>query len=185
MADNLSSLSKPDLIRLVKDLQVTVRWLKRLIRSSTGENAELYIVELLNGSPSIKEAAHDLTVRGGKRVEVKGSDLNTFRNKGSINDYRRWTWHNFLGSGGAKVYHRLILVGEPDKKSSMTYKDKDAPYVIFDVPFKWAYDVAKEKKSARFAFHLQGRSSSAKGARSREIWQFEVTREELVSRYKL
>ena len=59
MADNLSSLSKPELIDLVEDLQKTngvlerkVIWLKTLTRNSTGQNAELYILELLNGIPS-------------------------------------------------------------------------------------------------------------------------------------
>ena len=184
MADNLTSLSKPELIGLVEELECKVSWLKKLIRNSTGQHAEVYVTELLNGVPSIKNDAHDITVRGGMRLEVKGSAVNTFRNKGSTNDGRRWTWHNFLGVGGAKTYHSLILVGEADKKSLTTYEDKDAPYVIFDVPFKWACAVAKEKKSARFSFHLQARRSAAKGARSREIWQFEVTREQLVSRYR-
>lgn len=191
MVDNLLTRSKSELIDIIKDLQKKIQenkdyvnWRKRLSRGTTGENAEIYIADLLNGKPSIKEAAHDMTVRGGMRLEVKGSVVNIFRNQGSINDGRRWTWHNFLGSGGAKTYHSLILVGEADKESLTTYKDKDAPYVIFDVPFKWACAVAKEKKSARFAFHLQARRSAAKGTHSRAIWQFEVTREQLVSKYR-
>jgi hypothetical protein len=190
MADNLPSLSKPELIVLVKDLREEngrlerkVSWLKRLIRNSTGENAELSIAELLNAMHSEKNDAHDMTVRDGKLLEVKGSLCNHFNVKKG--DYWRWTWHNFLGSGGNKTYDRLILVGEADKKYIETYRDKKAPFVIFDVPFKWASDVAREKKTVKFAFHLQTKLSGAKSARCREIWKFEVTREELISRYKV
>ena len=190
MADNLSSLSKPELIDLVEDLQKTngvlerkVIWLKTLTRNSTGQNAELYILELLNGIPSIRNDGHDMIVRGGKLLEVKGSDCSHFKvNKG---DYHRWTWHNFLGSGGNKTYHRLILVGEPDKKYIETYKDKKAPFVIFDVPFEWANDFANNKKTKKFSFHLQSKKGGAKGIHLRKMWEFEVTREELISRYKL
>ena len=160
-------------------------WLKSLIRNSTGQNAELYIVELLNGMPSTKNDGHDVTVRGGKRLEVKGADINIFRNKGSINDGRRWTWHNFLGVGGAKTYDNLILVGEIDKNYIKDYKDKKSEFVIFDIPFEWAKDFASRKKTKIFTLHLQTKITGSRGIHLREIWQFEVTREALISKYKV
>lgn len=151
----------------------------------TGRAAEVFVGELLNAKATVRNADHDLIVKGKRRLEVKGSACNTF-NSGK-NWYRRWTWHNFMGVGKQqKTFHRLILVGEAPEDLRNEYLDPSSPYVIFDLSLAFAQRIAAERSNDRglFAFHVLARPGSAKSSASnRELWRYQVTRADLIARY--
>ena len=137
-------LSNPQLLRLVERLQKKVEVLEAQLKvlsmrkvatdrhaaNHTGRAAEFFVAELLNAKATVRNADHDLIVKGKRRLEVKGSACNTF-NTGKY-WYRRWTWHNFMGVGKQqKSFHRLILVGEAPEDLRNEYLDPLSPYAIF------------------------------------------------------
>ena len=154
--------------------------------NSTGKEAEDYVCRLLGAKATERNADHDFVI-GRRRFEIKGSKCNLFYpGPDQTYSYSRWTWHNFLGVGSKKTYHRLILVAEADPSRKATYRDKRSPYVIFDLPFAFAKKIASERARAdgRFAFHLISHREGAKSSvLCREMWKFEVTRAELKQRY--
>ncbi|HEV7402612.1 MAG TPA: hypothetical protein VGO11_06800 [Chthoniobacteraceae bacterium] len=101
-----------------------------LARAFAGERL---ISRLVGGTPTLYNAAHDVTVEvDGTRLEVKFSSLSeAFRGAKT----KRWTWHNPYGISGKKEYDRLILVGEADSRIRALRPGAD-PYVIFDIPFE-------------------------------------------------
>jgi hypothetical protein len=154
--------------------------------NSTGKEAEDYVCRLLGAKATERNADHDFVI-GRRRFEIKGSKCNLFYNDAAQTyAYCRWTWHNFLGVGSKKTYHRLILVAEADPSRKDTYQDKRSPYVIFDLPFAFAKKIAAERAQAdgRFAFHLiSHRDGARSSALCQEMWKFEITRAELKQRY--
>ena len=193
MADNLTSLSKPELVGLVKDLRNAnqvlrgrVLLLEKHASNSTGFEAEQFVAKLLNVDLTKRNAGHDLATQNGRKIEIKGSKSNVMMI--GAYQYRRWTWHNFLGIGKKpKIYDNLILVAQADPDCRSEYRDKTSDYVVFDVPFDWGKALSQEraKYNGRFSFPLMAKPSSAKSRRGLELWGFEVTRKELVSKYTL
>ena len=198
----LTSLTKAELIQRVRRMEKQALVLEEQIAALsrqplvthkhegavTGKAAEEFIAELLAGESTTRNAGHDLIVKGGQRVEVKGSKCNTFKNTADGPDRQSWTWHNFLGVGKQmKTYHRLILVGEAPPEHCTEFRDPMSPFVIFDVPIRIARQIASERRDERglFAYRLMARPSSAKSSRwNRVLWTYEVTRDELIARYR-
>lgn len=152
--------------------------------NSTGTLAEDYVCKLLGGKATERNADHDLVI-GRRRFEIKGSKCNMFYS--GVYSYTRWTWHNFLGIGSKKTFHRLILVGEADPAHRSTYRDPRSPYVIFDVPVSFAKEVAasRARYGSIFTFQLISHRDGAKtSALCKKMWDYEVTRSELKDRYR-
>jgi hypothetical protein len=116
----------------IRQLKERLQLLESKPTLQAGFSGEQIISKLVNGIPTAFHSPHDVTtVRRGKRLEVKFSNLNTAV-KGART--KRWSWANALGISGKKIYHRLILVGEADPE--VDYGDiENGPYIFFDVPF--------------------------------------------------
>lgn len=94
-----------------------------------GLRGETLIVKLTGGVPTGYKDPHDVTLKGGTRLEVKYSHVNA-PNRSKT---RRWNWHSVLGSANNKVYDYLVLVGEKDPRYDDQYPAGLAS-VIFLVP---------------------------------------------------
>jgi hypothetical protein len=116
----------------------------RVMEPLEGITAEVFVAELVGGAVTRGLAPHDIIGRDGTTFEVKFARLN-IPGKGRS---RRWPWRNALGSGGAKRYDRLILVGETDPRFRDRYLEPDSPYVIFDVPFEAVSSLMKDRQIA-------------------------------------
>ena len=193
-------LSRLQLLQLVGRLERRVKTLEAQVEilakekpatdrhqaNITGQSAEIFVAKLLNAEATLRNADHDMIVKNGLRLEVKGSACNTFRSGKYW--YRRWTWHNFMGIGKQqKFFHRLILVGEAPDDLREEYLDPLSPYVIFDLPFSFAQRIAADRSDERghFAFGVIASPDSAKSSASnRELWRHQVTQEQLISEYR-
>lgn len=169
--------------RQLATLTQQVRLASRHTSNSTGKQAEDFVCHLLGAKPTERNADHDLVI-GRRKFEVKGAKCAACR----VGDYfyNRWTWHNFLGIGKKKTFHRLILVGEADKQNQDTYRDPGSPYVIFDISMAFAQQIAESRANygGRFTFQLFTKRGGAKSSKlCQEIWKYEITRVELQQRY--
>jgi hypothetical protein len=102
--------------------------LKKRLDFARGVPAEDFIAELTRGKRSRYKDGHDVTTKGGYRLEVKSSNLHSPSSSKTL----RWTWDNLLGLHETKQYDFLVLVGEKDPRYEEQYPEM--PYVCFLVP---------------------------------------------------
>ena len=79
-------------------------------------------------------------------MEVKFSKLTVAVSKRKTKTYR-WNWAKVFGDKGNKVFDRLILVGEVHKECAYYYKDKNSPYIFFDIPYSEIMDFATKSNN--------------------------------------
>ena len=139
-------------------------------------SVEYQIARLIGGTLSDGLAAHDMVCARGKKFEVKFSRINA----GTIYS-KRWSWGHPLGAGGAKRFHRLILVGEVDTRYVSRYLDPKSPYVIFDVPFAAVRRLMRKDPIIQINTNPEPTSSSAAILL---FARFQITRRDLKARYK-
>ena len=108
----------------------------RLVGAFAGERL---ISRLVRGVPTLFNAAHDVTLADGTRLEIKFSRLG-LADPNAVT--KRWTWHNPYGISERKEYERLILVGETDPRTRHLFSS-DEPYIYFDVPFERVPDIRR------------------------------------------
>ena len=143
----------------------------------TGAFVEFFFATLIGGALTNGHANYDVRGADGTKFEVKFSRLNIPYEGANCH---RWTWTNLLGSGGAKKFHRLILVGQTDPRHRRDYCDPRSPYVIFDIPY---LSVARLMGNRRWV-----QISTNPGAKVSEIGRelfrrFHVSRAKLKERY--
>lgn len=168
------------LLDRVDDLELTVAALKERLRAAdplNGGVVEFYIAELIGGRLTMGLAPYDIVASNGTFLEVKFSRLG-IPHKASKS--RRWSWGHPLGEGGAKIFDRLILVGEVDEAYRAKYVDPSAPYVLFDVPYE---DVIAIQRILPIIQITTGPDSGWSPAKTRLFREFSVTPAELANRY--
>lgn len=143
---------------------------------SAPESAEYRISRLIGGTLTSGSAAHDIVCARGKKFEVKFSRLNA-----ANLTTRRWSWGHPLGSGGAKSFFRLILVGETDPRFARSYRCPKSPYVLFDIPFRSVRTIMR--RDALIQITTNPDRISAESARLL-FERYQVTSRELRERYK-
>ncbi|WP_213308656.1 hypothetical protein [Paraburkholderia sacchari] len=112
-------------------LEGEVEFLRTHPTIAQGIKGETLIVDVTNGVLGAYADAHDITVGGKTKIEVKFSKLNT-PVPGSTT--RRWNWSKPLGwKDKGKDYDFLLLIGEKDQRFEDQYY-AGAPYVFFMVP---------------------------------------------------
>jgi hypothetical protein len=112
-------------------LEREVDFLKTHPTISQGIKGETLIVDITGGTLGAYADAHDVTVGGKTKIEVKFSKLNSPVPGSST---RRWNWSKPLGwKDKGKDYDFLLLVGEKDQRFEDQYY-AGAPYVFFMVP---------------------------------------------------
>ncbi len=164
----------------IAELESTIKSLKERLRSAdplNGGVVEFYIADLISGRLTTGLSPHDIVSPNGLFLEVKFSRLGCPH---KTSESRRWSWGNPLGEGGAKVFDRLILVGEVDEKFRPRYRDPDSPYVIFDVPFEEVNDI---KRTLPIIQITTSPDSGWSRTKKRLFSEFAITRAELVERY--
>ncbi|HRQ89321.1 MAG TPA: hypothetical protein PLA50_11015 [Bacteroidia bacterium] len=125
----------------IEKLEQRLQFIESKPALKAGFNGERLISRLVDGIPTAFSTPHDVTtIRGGKLIEVKLSNLNLAYKGGKT---KRWTWHDPLGRKGRKKYHRLILVGKADPNVDYEEQFTD-PYIYFDVPFENAADLTRK-----------------------------------------
>jgi hypothetical protein len=116
---------------------------------------------------------HDL------RLEVKYSNSH-LAVRHSIT--RRWSWLDLFGRDGGKSYNRVILVGDADPRFVDLYKDRDSPFVMFDLSFE---DARKYYNFELGAIKLSTNPRTARTALANAFYNgFQVTRDELAAKYR-
>jgi hypothetical protein len=110
-------------------LKKEVEFFRRTPTLAQGLKGETLIANLTDGARTGYKDPHDVTVKGGDRLEVKYSHVNVPNSSTT----RRWNWHSVLGSAHNKKYEHLVLVGEKDPRYEDQYP-ADLPFVFFLVP---------------------------------------------------
>ncbi|WP_278378959.1 hypothetical protein [Stutzerimonas kunmingensis] len=147
-----------------------------------GIKGERIIVTLLGGTPSAKNAPHDIELKERDLLlEVKYANLNLAVPHSAT---QRWVWSKIFGEAGKKNYQRLILVGDIDLRYRESYMDSDSPYVLFDIPYEDA--VPLTIKTGRYrSISLTTNPAKAKSAGAPLFGKYQITFQDLESRYGL
>jgi len=145
-----------------------------------GIRGEQVVAELIGGSTTpVNERFDVLTPSKQVRLEVKYSNLNLAV---AGERTKRWTWANILGFDRAKVFESLILVGDADTRYHHLYRDRETPFIFFDVPYVDLSDVV------RFSPQLIQINTNPRTARTdvaKALYgRFQITRDELISKYR-
>lgn len=196
LADNSFSImkapSQQDLlaeIQSLKDANLRLRHEVEYLRLNPsiarGMRGETLVADFVGGVRSKRGAGHDvLTTDGLQLIEVKYSSLLQAIGGRPV---RRWVWTKLFGELGRKQYDRLLLVGESDSRFMDMYVDPTSPYVIFDIPYQNAIELAGGIKSGRYSqIQLTSNPSTVKSSRAKELFEvYQVPVWELRRRYSL
>lgn len=148
-----------------------------------GLKGESLIAGLASARFARKGSGHDLEQSGsGLLFEVKYSSLLRVAGDRPV---RRWAWTKFFGERSTKQYDRLLLVGEADSRYMEHYADPSSPYVLFDLPYAAAVELAGVAKPGRAGgIHLASNPVTARSPRASEMFcEFQVTTAEIRRRY--
>jgi hypothetical protein len=149
-----------------------------------GIRGETIFAKLLRATRAARGSPHDLVTRGGEfRLEVKYSSLlRTYSNR----EGRRWVWTKLFGEMGNKQFDRLLLIGDLDPQFRDTYLDPGSPYVIFDLPYQDALELADGAQPGRRSrLHLTTNPQTVTSWKSRALFNgFQVQVSELLRRYE-
>ncbi len=163
----------------VASLKEALAFHQRHSSTQTAKTGEEFLRKLLGGTFTQHNAGHDIEV-GSWQLEVKASDCSSIDNTRPLST-TRWTWHRIFGVGGRKSHNRLILLGKPDVRNRLKYRDPDSPYVIFDIPTDQARLLLELSKTP--FIQITTNPLGQRTEKGRLFWTFETTRKELVARY--
>jgi hypothetical protein len=147
-----------------------------------GAKGEAYVRWLVGGSAPVREREDkgDVVSANGTRLEVKAS-VHSNRKK-TCASTQSWTWGHPRGHSGKKNYHRLILLGRPDRRYRGAYRSKRAPWVIFDLPFRVVARLVGEKSSISITTNP---NSERLGSLTRMMFvKYQVSPSEIRFRYR-
>lgn len=148
---------------------------------AAGIAGEKIVSELIGGTMSAYAAGFDVKTYNGRLIEVKQS-----RGCRSVAGYPslRWQWAKVFGERGTKSYDYLLLIGDVDARYQHLYRDRNAPYVFFCVPF---VDVAALTRQGTRDSQMITLSTNPKGVRTDAGKKFysdhQITIGELKSRF--
>jgi hypothetical protein len=162
-------------------LREQVGFLQRHPTLAKGLKGELIVAKVVRGAMIAGNAPYDVLAKRGRfRLEVKYSGL-LVAVRGCKT--RRWVWTKLFGESGRKNYDRLILVGLADQRFSRIYKDRCAPFVLFDVPITEVVELSFSAGKYR-AIHLTTNPLTARSVRSSKLFgDYQVTASGLRARY--
>lgn len=164
-------------------LRSEVEFLRGNPTIAKGLKGESLIARLVSAHRSRRGAGHDLeSTEGNLLFEVKYSSLlSTIVGR----PIRRWVWTKIFGGLGRKRYNRLLLVGDTDPRFASSYADPLSPYVLFDLPYEAAVDIAGGVKPGRSgSIHLTTNPLTVKSLRARALFrEYQVSVSELKYRY--
>jgi len=175
------------LAKKIDELEEKVLQLKRVVKYhkshptlDKGLRGEKFILSLIKGKTLTgQNAASDIELKNGKKVEVKFSSLN----KVGKTTTKRWTWARIYGGRKRreKDWDYLILVGEKDRYY-YTYEEDNSPYVYFLLDRKAARRVIGESKSDMVNLTLsQNYHSSSQG---KKLLDYKRTPKEIEALFK-
>ncbi len=148
-----------------------------------GLRGESLIARLVSARRSKRGAGHDLELSESELCfEVKYSSLlSTIAGR----PIRRWVWTKIFGELGRKQYHRLLLIGDADPRFSAFYADPTSPYVIFDLSYEAAINIAGGIKPGRSgAIQLTTNPLTVKSPRALALFrEYQVSPSEFKHRY--
>lgn len=164
-------------------LRMELGFLREHPAIAKGLKGESLVASLLSLKHSRRGSGHDLQSRtGGLLFEIKYSSLLRAIGERPI---RRWVWTKLFGELGRKQYHRLLLIGDADPRFQSSYLDPNSPYVIFDLPYKNAVELAGGVRHGRAGqFQLTTNPRSVLSSRAQALFQvFQVSGAILKERY--
>lgn len=174
-----------ELLEENKRLKREVGFLRAHPTLAKGIRGETIFATLLRATRATRGAPHDLVTLGGElRLEVKYSSLlRTY----STREGRRWVWTKLFGEMGNKNFDRLLLIGDLDPHFRESYIDPGSPYVIFDVSYQDALELADGAQPGRKSrLHLTTNPRTVTSWRSRALFEsFQVPTSELLARYEI
>ena len=154
-----------------------------------GMRGESLVASWVNGVVTTHNASHDIELAGTLiKLEIKYSGLGFARRgiQAAGRETQRWAWSKPFGESGNKVYDRLILVGDKDPRHVGSYKDRECPYVLFDVPFDEIMPLTIQTNAGRYrSIQLTTNPKTARSADSLLFRKYQVTLGDLSERYGL
>ena len=149
-----------------------VKWL------ADGLRGEQIVAQLLTGKLTRHNARNDFLLNGKNLTfEFKFSNRNLVRSGAST---YRWTRAHVLGADGRKRYDHLILVGEADPRFRKNYKDANAPYVLFDLPFDNVEALTERFGAIQIITNPRGTWKS----KAKMLYEkYQITKQELLAKY--
>jgi hypothetical protein len=148
-----------------------------------GIKGETLIAQLLSAKRSMPGSGHDIATNGkGLLLEVKYSGLLSIMTDRPI---KRWVWTKLFGELGQKKFDRLLLIGDIDYRFRDYYADPNSPYVMFDLPYDEAVDIARGiLPGRRSRVELTTNPITVKSWRAKVLFEHhQVTPYELQQRY--
>ena len=116
----------------VRHLEREVEFLRLHPVFAQGLKGERFICMITGGLATELNASFDILTKGGLKLEVKFSKLNT--PELSAPETKRWSWSKVMGwLDKGKDYDFLLLIGERDHRYDDQYPD-DCPYAVFLIP---------------------------------------------------
>lgn len=161
------------------ELRKAIDRISRTTSRSVGIVGENYVAKILGLKVKGARFDHDFETPKGKRVEVKSSKLFSPSKAAAT---KRWTWHRPLGWSGGKSFDFLLLLGEKDFRYK--YRSRNAPYVMFLVPWR-SVPTVSTRKGHDMIINLTTNPATGRGRASALFAQFEVSGAELKMRLNL
>lgn len=160
-------------------LRSRLRFLEESPFIAEGIRGEEVIAEFVGGE--LTNFAHRVDILLPERnlkIEVKYSNLN---HAVSYSVTKRWSWRDLFGRDGGKVYDRLILVGDTDKRFTEFYRDTQSPFVIFDLSYQDAIELFPDY----LALQISTNPRTVRSKQGKALFRdFQITQRELKSRYR-
>lgn len=145
-----------------------------------GIQGEKLIARLVDGLLSSPNSAYDITLnKDGMQIEVKYSSLSV---PSKLAQTLRWAWYSPFGSSDSKHYDRLVLVGERDDRYASRYRDKESPYIIFDLPFDAVLNLTVKNGRTR-SIYLTTNPRTARSNAAMLFAEYQVTSSDFTDRY--
>jgi hypothetical protein len=164
-------------------LRAELQFLRGNPAIAKGLQGESLIAQLLSGKTARPGANYDVEASNGlTHIEVKYSSLLKVMEARPI---KRWVWTKLFGELGNKKYDRLLLIGDADHRFAKTYSDPTSPYVIFDLPYSDAIEIAGGIQSGRTSrIQLTTNPKTVTSKRSQILFEkYQVPIFELQQRY--
>lgn len=193
---HLGSISEPEhaqeAIERIQMLEAENAHLRREVEFLRGNptiakglKGESLVAKLVSAHRSRQGAAHDLELSTSKLLfEVKYSSLlSTVAGR----PIRRWVWTKIFGELGRKKYNRLLLVGDADPRFASSYIDPTSPYILFDLPYDAAVEIAGGVRPGRSGnIHLTTNPHTVKSKRAQSLFRdYQISALELKCRYAI
>jgi hypothetical protein len=190
LQSNVQPEENPKLLARLRKLEAENIYLREeveFLRSNPtlakGLKGESLIAKLVSAQYARKGAGHDLESHANQLLfEVKYSSLLTVVKNYPI---KRWVWTKLFGESGSKNYDHLLLVGDADPRFTASYNDPASPYVIFDLPYDVAVEIAGGVRAGRAGrIQLTTNPASVRSPRALDLFRnYQISVSELQHRY--